>query len=218
MNKLNPIQTNEKFPFALPELPFKVEEMAPYINKQTFEFHHGKHHAAYVNNLNKLVENDSKLAKATLEEIFVVSSSNPTQKAIFNNSAQVWNHTFFWHCLKGGEKGGDNAKPKPNSEFGKEIERAFGDFDQFKAEFKKSAMSVFGSGWAWLVMDENKLKITTTSNADMPIVHSQRPLYTVDVWEHAYYLDYQNRRVDFVDALVDRLANWDFVEKSFNAA
>jgi Fe-Mn family superoxide dismutase len=192
--------------FELPPLPFAIDALEPHISARTFEFHHGKHHAAYVTNLNNLTK-DSDLASKSLEEVIKAAAADlPAKQGIFNNAAQVWNHTFFWNCLK---KGGGG---KPGAKLLARIESDLGGFDKFKEDFKNAAVTQFGSGWAWLVLDGGKLKITKTANADLPLAHGQKALLTVDVWEHAYYLDWQNRRPDFVQCFLDNLVNWDFVE------
>ncbi|OAN43930.1 superoxide dismutase [Paramagnetospirillum marisnigri] len=192
--------------FELPSLPFAIDALEPHISARTFEFHHGKHHAAYVTNLNNLTK-DTDLASKSLEEVIKIAAADlPAKQGIFNNAAQVWNHTFFWNCLK---KGGGG---KPGAKLLAKIEADLGGFDKFKEDFKAAAVGQFGSGWAWLVLDGGKLKITKTANADLPLAHGQTALLTVDVWEHAYYLDWQNRRPDFVQCFLDNLVNWDFVE------
>ncbi|CAA7623549.1 superoxide dismutase, Fe [Candidatus Terasakiella magnetica] len=192
--------------FELPPLPFAADALEPHISARTFEFHHGKHHAAYVTNLNNLTK-DTDLASKSLEEVIKVAAADlPAKQGIFNNAAQVWNHTFFWNCLK---KGGGG---KPGAKLLAKIEADLGGFDKFKEDFKNAAVTQFGSGWAWLVLDGGKLKITKTANADLPLAHGQTALLTVDVWEHAYYLDWQNRRPDFVQCFLDNLVNWEFVE------
>jgi Fe-Mn family superoxide dismutase len=192
--------------FELPSLPFAIDALEPHISARTFEFHHGKHHAAYVTNLNNLTK-DTDLASKSLEEVIKAAAADlPAKQGIFNNAAQVWNHTFFWNCLK---KGGGG---KPGPKLLARIEAELGGFDKFKEDFKNAAVTQFGSGWAWLVEDGGKLKITKTANADLPLAHGQKALLTVDVWEHAYYLDWQNRRPDFVQCFLDNLVNWEFVE------
>ena len=194
--------------FVLPSLPYAIDALEPHVSARTLEFHHGKHHAAYVTNLNGLIK-DTELESKSLEEIIRVAAADlPNKQAIFNNAAQVWNHTFFWNCLK---KGGGGA---PGPKLLARIDSDLGGFDAFKAAFKTAATGQFGSGWAWLVLDQGKLKITKTANADLPLAHGQTALLTVDVWEHAYYLDWQNRRPDFVQAVLDHLVNWDFVESN----
>lgn len=188
--------------FELPLLPYPMDALEPYISKRTMEFHYGKHHKAYVDNLNKLVK-DTEFENMPLEDVIQNTVDRKEFTGIFNNAAQDWNHTFFWNCMipsGGGE---------PKEELKKRIERDFGSYDNFRSEFKTAATTQFGSGWAWLVEDKNgKLSVMKTSNADTPMAHGLKPLITVDVWEHAYYLDYQNRRPDFVDAFLDHLVKW----------
>ena len=188
--------------FTLSPLPFEKSALEPYLSEKTLNFHHGKHHQTYVDNLNKLISG-TKFENMSLEEIIKQSALNPEYTAIFNNAAQVFNHNFFWSCLsKEGNK-------KPNTELLKKIESTFGSYENFEKEFKQAAVSQFGSGWAWLAQDtDGNLKITKTANADTPLAHGLKPLMTIDVWEHAYYLDYQNRRADFVDTFLKYLINW----------
>lgn len=194
-------------PFTLPPLPWPEDALNPQISANTMGFHYGKHHQGYVNNLNKLVL-DTPLADQPLETVIQSSAGKADQAAIFNNAAQVWNHTFYWNSLR--PKGGG----QPSGALAEQIDKDFGGFEAFKAEFAKAATSQFGSGWAWLVKDGDKLKVTKTGNADTPLVHGQKPLLTIDVWEHAYYLDYQNRRADYVAALLDHLINWEFAAQN----
>ena len=190
-------------PFALPPLPYADTALAPVISAQTISFHYGKHHKAYVDNLNKLVPG-TDLEGRTLEEIIVATAGKPDRAGIFNNAAQVWNHTFYWNCLK------PNGGGAPTGALAAKIDAAFGSFDNFKKEFANAALTQFGSGWAWLVADGDAVKIVKTGNAEVPFTKGQKPLLTIDVWEHAYYLDYQNRRADYVNALIGELLNWDF--------
>lgn len=183
-------------------LPFKEDALEPYISKKTIEFHYGKHHKAYVDNTNKLA-GAAGLGSLSLEEIVKKTTGSADQIALFNNSAQAWNHNFYWKSMLPGAS-------KPNERLTKMINASFGSHDNFNKEFQDAAVTQFGSGWAWLVLDQDKLKVTKTSNADNPLVHGQVPLLTVDVWEHAYYLDYQNRRADYVKAVLDHLLNWEF--------
>jgi Fe-Mn family superoxide dismutase len=180
------------------------------MSGRTFEFHYGKHHAAYVNNLNNLVK-DTEWADKSLEDVMQASFKDPAKTGVFNNAAQVWNHSFFWNCMK--PSGGGT----PSGTLADQINASFGSFDQFASEFKNAAATQFGSGWAWLVREGNTLKVTKTPNAENPLVHGQTPLLTLDVWEHAYYLDYQNRRPDFIQNFMDNLVNWDFVAQQFAA-
>jgi superoxide dismutase, Fe-Mn family len=195
-------------PFELPPLPYAKEALEPYMSAKTLEFHHDKHHKAYVDTTNKLITGTS-FEKAKLEEIIEGTAEDEKQKTLFNNACQVWNHTFFWNSMK--PKGGG----APEGDLAKEIDKAFGSLDGFKAKFKEAATTQFGSGWAWLVADKGKLDIVKTGNAVNPIIAGQKALLTCDVWEHAYYLDYQNRRPDMVQAFLDNLVNWDFAAKNF---
>ncbi len=189
--------------FVLPALPYAQDALEPHISARTLRFHYGKHHRAYVDNLNKLTAG-GKMAGLPLEEIIRQTAGKPDQSGLFNNAAQVWNHTFFWNSMK---LSGGGA---PTGKLAERINAAFGTFDAFKTAFGEAAMTQFGSGWAWLVQEGDTLKIVKTTNADTPLAHGQTALLTCDVWEHAYYLDYQNRRKDFVQAFLDHLVNWDF--------
>ncbi len=186
--------------FELPNLPFASDALEPHISANTLSFHHGKHHNTYVTNLNNLVGDTDK----NLEDIIRESAGDPGKAGVFNNAAQVWNHTFYWNSMK---PGGGGA---PSGGVASGIDAAFGSLDKFKEEFKNAAVTQFGSGWAWLVVDGGTFKIVKTANADTPIVGGQIPLITCDVWEHAYYLDFQNRRPDYAQAFLDHLVNWDF--------
>jgi Fe-Mn family superoxide dismutase len=190
--------------FTLPELPFAKDALAPHMSEDTLNFHHGKHHKTYVDNLNKLTEG-TDWASMDLEEIIKKSYGKSEHVGIFNNAAQVWNHTFFWHCLS------PNGGGEPKGHLAERIEKDFGSYKAFRDAFKQAALTQFGSGWAWLVDDNGTLKIEKTPNADTPLARGQKALLTLDVWEHAYYLDFQNRRPDFVDNFFDNLVNWDFV-------
>jgi len=197
-----------KTPFTLAKLPYAENALEPVISAKTISFHHGKHHAAYVEKLNELIAG-TDYEHLSLEEIVKKSAKSEKDKAIFNNAGQAWNHDFYWQSMnpKGGEPAG-NIKDA--------VQSSFGGLKEFKEAFAKAAVAQFGSGWAWLVKGKDgKLKITTTSNADTPLAHGETPLLTADVWEHAYYLDYQNRRPDHVKAWLDKLANWSFAEKNF---
>jgi Fe-Mn family superoxide dismutase len=197
--------------FVLPSLPYAKNALAPYISEQTVEFHYGKHHAGYVTNLNKLVEN-TELANASLEEVVKATAGDASKASIFNNAAQVWNHTFYWNSMK------PNGGGVPTGALAAKIDNDFGSFEKFKEAFKAAGVGQFGSGWAWLVLEGNTLKVTKTANADLPLIHGQVPLLTMDVWEHAYYLDYQNRRPDYAQAWLDNLVNWDFASENFAKA
>ena len=190
--------------FELPPLPYGEDALAPHVSAQTLQFHHGKHHATYVTNLNGFVENDASLQGKSLEEIILSSDGG-----VFNNAAQVWNHTFFWNSMR---PGGGGA---PSGALAAAIDAAFGSLDGFRTAFADAAKTQFGSGWAWLVAGDNGLEVMKTANADLPMKHGKTALLTIDVWEHAYYLDYQNRRPDFITAFLDHLVNWDFAAQNF---
>jgi len=194
-------------PFALPPLPYAENALDPLISANTIGFHYGKHHKTYVDNLNKLVEGKD-LAQMSLEQVIQASAGKADMVGVFNNAAQVWNHTFYWNCLK--PSGGG----KPGGTVGEMIDAAFGDFDAFRKEFANAAVTQFGSGWAWLVKDGDALKIMKTGNAELPMTQGKKALLTIDVWEHAYYLDYQNLRAKYVETVIDRLLNWDFAERN----
>jgi superoxide dismutase, Fe-Mn family len=190
--------------FELMPLPYAEDALEPYISAKAIQFHHGKHHRAYVDTLNRLVQGTA-MSTTPLEEIIQNTAGRDAQRPIFNNAGQVWNHNFFWSCMRA--DGG-----RPNRAVEQWLAQDLGGIEVFKETFRNAAVACFGSGWAWLVLDvDGKLKVTTTSNADTPMVHGQTALLTCDVWEHAYYLDYQNRRGDFVSAFLDRLVNWDCV-------
>lgn len=196
---------------VLPDLPYPTNALAPHISKRTLDFHYGKHHASYVENGNKLLT-DTSLADRPIEQVILAAAKDTSKSAVFNNAAQVWNHTFFWNSMR--PKGGG----RPSGDLAKRIDADFGSFDDFCAAFKKAAIGQFGSGWAWLVEDGDRLAVMTTANADLPLVHGKKPLLTIDVWEHAYYLDYQNRRPDFVQVFLEKLANWEFAEANLERA
>jgi Fe-Mn family superoxide dismutase len=189
---------------SLPTLPYEKYSLAPYISQQTIEYHYGKHHNAYVTNTNKLIEG-TELADQDLETIIKKVSKDVSMSAVFNNAAQAWNHSFYWSCMKPGGGG------PPSGAIAERIASTFGTYEKFAEEFKNVGTSQFGSGWAWLVLKDNHLEIMKTSNADTPLAHGLKPLLTVDVWEHAYYLDYQNRRPDYLSSFLAHLINWDFV-------
>ncbi|MBT4879864.1 MAG: superoxide dismutase [Alphaproteobacteria bacterium] len=191
----------------LPDLPYAIEALEPHISGRTLEFHHGKHHQIYVTNLNNLIQ-ETALAEASLEEIILQSSGKDDKVGIFNNAAQVWNHTFYWNSMRPGGGGAPTGALKAK------IDGAFGSYDIFCDEFKKAATTQFGSGWAWLVEDSGELRIVKTANAETPITQDLKPLLTCDVWEHAYYLDYQNRRPDYVGVFLKNLLNWEFAQQN----
>jgi superoxide dismutase, Fe-Mn family len=197
--------------FELPPLPYPKNALEPHMSEKTFEFHYGKHHQAYVTNLNNLVK-DTPMASQSLEEIIKATAKDESKAGIFNNAAQVWNHTFFWNGMK------PNGGGAPSGALAQKIDAAFGSLDKFKEAFKAAAVGQFGSGWAWLVVEGGTLKITKTPNAVNPMAQGQTALLTCDVWEHAYYLDYQNRRPDFVQTFLDKLVNWEFVASNLSKA
>ncbi len=191
--------------FELPALPYGSNRLIPYISEETLEFHHGKHHQTYVTNLNNLVPG-TEYDGLSLEEI-ILKSSGP----IFNNAAQVWNHTFYWNSLI------PNGGGAPTGELAEKINTTFGSFEKFKEEFTKTAVTTFGSGWAWLVKNaDGSLALVSTSNAGCPLTTGQTPLLTCDVWEHAYYIDYRNARPAYLEAFW-ALVNWDFAAVNYNA-
>ncbi len=191
-------------PIKLPDLPYDKAALEPYISAKTLEFHYGKHHAGYVKKLNSLIK-ETPLDSEALESIINKTAKDVSKSTVFNNAAQVWNHVFYWQCMK--PKGGGVS----SGAIGDKINAVFGSHDKFLEQFKSAALSQFGSGWVWLVLKEGKLEVIKTSNADTPIAQGLKPLLTVDVWEHAYYLDYQNKRADYLDAYIKNLINWDFV-------
>lgn len=200
---MNNDKSEKAAPHVLPALPYADNALAPVISANTMGFHYGKHHKGYVDNLNKLVAG-TEFANLTLEQIIAKTAGKADKTAIFNNAAQTWNHTFYWHSLK--PKGGG----EPPAMLKKKIETSFGTLDACKKELATAAMAQFGSGWVWLVLNGDKLEITKTANAEVPMTTGLKPLLTIDVWEHAYYLDYQNRRADYVSAILDKLLNWEF--------
>ncbi|TVQ80474.1 MAG: superoxide dismutase [Bradymonadales bacterium] len=192
--------------FSLPKLPYAMEALQPHISKETLEFHYAKHHKTYVDKLNGLVEGKPE-AKMPLEELIMKADSGP----VFNNAAQVWNHSFYWNCLTPKSHG------EPKGSLGEKITQSFGSFPAFKEEFTNKSVNLFGSGWAWLVKKpDGSLSIEQTSNADLPMKHGMKALLTCDVWEHAYYIDYRNARPKYLEAFWN-LVNWDFVQKNLEA-
>jgi len=188
--------------FELPPLPYAKNALAPHISEETLEFHYGKHHQAYMTNLKGLLEGKPE-ANKSLEEIVKESSGG-----VFNNAAQVWNHSFFWNCMK------PNGGGKPTGELASMIDRDFGGYDKFKEAFAKACVTQFGSGWGWLIENGGKLEVMQTSNADLPMKHGKKAILTIDVWEHAYYIDYRNLRPKFVETVIDKLLNWDFANQN----
>jgi Fe-Mn family superoxide dismutase len=200
----------EKGAIVLPPLPYPMDALEPYISPLTLDYHYGKHHNAYVVNANKLIEG-TDLENNDLVTIMKITAADASKAGIFNNVAQVWNHSFYWHCMK--PKGGG----VPTGAIAAKINADFGSYERFVDAFKTAGATQFGSGWAWLILKGGKLEIVKTSNADTPIVQGVTPLLTVDVWEHAYYLDYQNKRPDYLSDFVERLINWDFVNANLGA-
>ncbi len=197
--------------FTLPPLPYAEGALAPVISANTLGFHYGKHHKAYVDNLNKLVAG-TEFESASLEKIIKDTAGKADKSGIFNNAAQVWNHTFYWNCLKPGGGG------KPTGRIAQMIDSDLGGYDKFRTDFAQACVTQFGSGWGWLVADGGKLKLMKTANAENPLSKGQTAVLTIDVWEHAYYLDYQNRRPDHVNAVIDKLLNWDFAAQNLAKA
>jgi len=194
-------------PIVLPPLPYADNALAPVISANTIGFHYGRHHRGYLDNLNKLI-GGTAFADMPLEKIVAATAGKADQTAIFNNAAQTWNHTFYWQSLRPG--GGS----EPPAALKQRIEAAFGSVDACRKELSAAAVGQFASGWAWLVADRGTLKVVRTGNADTPLTSGLTPLLTIDVWEHAYYLDYQNRRADYVNAVIDKLLNWEFAAKN----
>jgi Fe-Mn family superoxide dismutase len=185
-------------PITLPELPYATDALAPYLSAETFEYHYGKHHQAYVTNLNNMIAGTDDESKS-LEDIIMSAEGGK-----FNNAAQVWNHTCYWNSMA---PGGGGA---PSGAVADAIAEAFGSYDEFRTQFKTAATGQFGSGWAWLVLDGGKLKVVKTGNAECPITKGQKPILTIDVWEHAYYIDYRNARPKWIETFLTSLVNWDF--------
>ena len=196
-------------PLSLPPLPYAENALEPVLSAKTLSFHYGKHHRGYVDTANKLITG-TELADLPLDRIVTATAGKADRTKIFNNAAQAWNHDFYWHCLK--PKGGG----EPPTALKHKMEAAFGSVDACKKELADNAVGQFGSGWAWLVLEGSKLKVIKTANADTPLAQGFRPLLTIDVWEHAYYLDYQNKRADHVNAVIDKLANWEFAAENLS--
>ena len=190
--------------FELPSLPYANDALAPYMSAETLDFHHGKHHQTYVTNLNNLLI-DNELQGASLEDIVVKSSKDTSMAGIFNNAGQHWNHILFWQCMK---PNGGGSIP---SELEARLNSDFGSVDQFKEAFIQAGTTQFGSGWAWLAIDNGKLVVTKSANASNPLVNGMKPILGCDVWEHSYYIDYRNKRPDYLKAFLDSLINWEFV-------
>jgi len=196
---------------TLPALPYGLDALEPNISRSTLEFHYGKHHAAYVTNLNNLVAG-TDLETKSLEDTITAVAGDAGKAGVFNNAAQVWNHSFYWQCMKPGGGG------QPTGDLADKINADFGSYEAFVEKFKAAGATQFGSGWAWLVLDNGTLTVTKTANADLPLAHGQKALLTMDVWEHAYYLDYQNRRPDYMTTFLEKLVNWDFVAANLAGA
>jgi superoxide dismutase, Fe-Mn family len=207
-----PAIAQNRAPYALPPLPYAENALAPVISAHTMSFHYGRHHRGYVETINRMVQGDP-LGDLSLEELIKTTNANPNRAAQFNNAAQVWNHTFYWNSMK------PNGGGQPNGALKAKIDEDLGGYDKFKADFAAISNGQFGSGWGWLVADDKgKLSLTRTANADTPMVRGQACLLTIDVWEHAYYLDYQNRRADYTAAVIDKLLNWDFANEQYEKA
>lgn len=193
--------------YELAPLPYDYSALEPCISKSTLEFHHDKHHAAYVSKYNDAVKG-TELESKSIEEVIKSIAGDASKAGVFNNAAQAWNHSFYWQCMK------PNGGGTPTGDLAAKINADFGSFDKFVEEFKNAGATQFGSGWAWLVLDNGTLKVTKTANADNPMTAGQTPLLTMDVWEHAYYLDYQNKRPAYIDDFLGKLVNWDFVAQN----
>ncbi|MAU41096.1 MAG: superoxide dismutase [Fe] [Kordiimonas sp.] len=193
--------------FELPPLPYEQDALEPHITAHTLSFHYGKHHNSYVTNLNNLLEG-SDLAGQTLEEVIIKVAGDADKVGIFNNAAQIWNHSFYWQSMS------PNGGGMPTGAIAAKIDEDFGSYENFVKEFTAAATTQFGSGWAWLVLDNGKLKVTKTGNADLPMAHGQKALLTIDVWEHAYYLDFQNLRPKYIETFLTHLVNWDFANEN----
>ena len=193
--------------FKLPPLPYAENALMPVISTNTMSFHYGKHHQAYVDNLNNLAKG-TDYENASLETIINETAGKSDKVRLFDNAAQIWNHTFYWNSMKPAGGG------KPTGKLAQMIEASFGSFDNFRKELATATVSQFGSGWGWLVQDGGVLKVVKTPNAEVPFTKGQKPLLTIDVWEHAYYLDHQNKRAEYVDAVIDKLLNWDFAAQN----
>jgi len=197
--------------FTLPPLPYPENALDPVISANTLSFHYGKHHKAYVDNLNKLAAG-TEYESMPLEQIIRDTAGKPDKTGVFNNAAQVWNHTFYWNCMRHGGGG------KPSGRIAQMIDSDLGGYDNFKKEFATACTTQFGSGWGWLVAEGGKLRLMKTPNAEVPFTKGATPLLTIDVWEHAYYLDYQNRRPDYANAVIEKLLNWDFAAQNLSRA
>lgn len=208
LRPLAPARAQGTRSITLPPLPYTDDALAPVISANTISFHYGKHHKGYVDNLNKMIAG-TDLAAASLEQIVKSTVGVADKQGVFNNAAQIWNHTFYWNSMK------PNGGGKPSGDLAQKIDATFTNFDNCKKELVTAATGQFGSGWAWLVSEGGTLKVVKTPNAETPLIKGQVPLLTIDVWEHAYYLDYQNKRADYVTAVIDKLLNWDFAAANF---
>lgn len=197
--------------YQLPDLPYAYDALEPHVSARTLEFHHDKHHAKYVRKYNSMVE-EAGMANKSIEEVIKAAYKNPELTGLHNNAAQAWNHTFYWNCMS------PNGGGAPSGELAEKIKTDFGSLDQFKEAFKSAGTGQFGSGYAWLVLENGKLKVVNTPNAVNPIVNGQTPLLTMDVWEHAYYLDYQNGRGNYAETFLNNLVNWSFVAEQLESA
>tara|TARA_B100000886_G_scaffold338939_1_gene302999 strand:+ start:4796 stop:5389 length:594 start_codon:yes stop_codon:yes gene_type:complete len=195
--------------FQLPKLDYSKSSLSPHMSEETLDLHHGKHHQTYITNLNNLIK-DSGLENSSLEEIVKKTSADPSKIGIFNNAGQHWNHILFWKCMK--PKGGGVLPGKLE----KRINSDFGSVDKFKEQFIQAGVTQFGSGWAWLAIDKGKLIVTKTANASNPLVNNMKPILGCDVWEHSYYVDYRNRRPDYLKSFIENLVNWEFVESQLD--
>lgn len=192
---------------GLPNLPYAIDALEPHVSAQTLEYHHGKHHRAYVDKLNAAISGSAHEGKPL--EAIISAAHGASETGVFNNAAQAWNHTFLWNSMS------PNGGGEPTGPLADAIKDRFGSVEQFKSDFKQAAMGQFGSGWTWLVSTVKGLDIVSTGNADTPLVHGATPLLTLDVWEHAYYLDYQNKRDAYIDAFLNNLVNWDFAAENY---
>jgi Fe-Mn family superoxide dismutase len=195
-------------PFILPELPYDKISFGGLISAETFDFHHGKHHKAYVDKTNALVADDSALSGVPLSKVITAAKAKGNTQ-LFNNAAQIWNHSFYWQCLT-------PEKQAPGGQLKTMIDESFGSVENLLVKFKEEAVAHFASGWAWLIVESGQLKITSLHDADTPLVHDMKPLLTIDVWEHAYYIDYRNARPDYIDALLANAINWEFVAENLD--
>ena len=194
--------------YTQPELPYAENALEPHISANTIGFHYGKHHATYIKKYNDMVAGTPYNGQS-IEDVIIATANDPEKTGLFNNGAQAWNHSFYWNSLS------PNGGGKPSGQIAGKIETDFGSYDTFKSELANAAATQFGSGWAWLVLDNGQLKVVKTANAQTPLTNAMYPILTIDVWEHAYYLDYQNRRPDYVAAMIDELLNWEFASQNF---